>query len=82
MPSVIVIYHNHQEFITCDAADEARVKAEFFKTRDPARFKRLAVGDFVYARVTAPSKGISTEGVTLYGQPSLLLTTNLWSDKL
>lgn len=79
---MIVLYYNSQEFITCDAADEARIKAEFFKTRDPARFKRLAVGDYVYARVTAPSKGVTTDGATLYGPPALLLTTNLWSDKL
>jgi hypothetical protein len=77
VPPVIVVYYNDRETLTCDASDEERVKRDFFKTRDPACFKRLAVDDFVYVRASARNLGGNT-----FGLPCLLLTTNLSSDKL
>jgi hypothetical protein len=74
---VIIVFFNEHEMITCDAHDEQRVKADFFKMRDPARFKRVAVGDYAYVRATAPSLGGNT-----FSEPRLLITTNLSDHKL
>ena len=76
---MIVVYFNERELITCDAADEDRVKADFFKTRDPSRFTRVAVGDYAYVRANA----VRVHGVDpSYSAPALLVTTNLSEHKL
>jgi hypothetical protein len=82
---MMIVYFNDREFIACEAADDERVRADFFKTRALDKFRRLAVmGDFAYVRATAaqfPVAGGVTGG-SGYGAPSLLVTTNLSDQKL
>ncbi len=75
---MIVVYFSDREFIACDPHDEERVKADFFKTRDPKDFKRVAVGDYAYVRAAAAH----FSQFPGFGPPRLNVTTNLSEHKL
>ena len=76
---MIIAYFNRDEFIVCEPSDEVRVRADFFKTRNPDDFQRVVAGDYVYGRATA-ARFQGTDG-NAFGPPALLVSTNL-SDHL
>jgi hypothetical protein len=72
---MMIVYHNAREMIVCAAEDEERVKADFFKTRSPARYTRIVTTDYAYARASA-ARFQSLEGQS-FGPPNLLVSSNL-----
>ena len=71
----MIVYYNTREMIVCAAEDEERVKADFFKTRSPARYTRIVAADYAYARA-ASAKFQGPEGQS-FGPPNLLVSSNL-----